>query len=139
MQKNLSWLWTSQALLSVTLPSSNIGTSRHAVHLFSSGLLQLCCIFIVSLLLHVSVCPPHILFSPLPPLPYDSPYSPSSSPAAASCPLPHLARRVTHECQAGIQGVCRRASLTGSVGAAAGRPCCPDSAGSRHKHAVLIG
>lgn len=55
------------------------------------------------------------------------PFLPPPSSPAASRPLPHLARRVPHECQAGIQGVCRRASLTGSAGAAAGRPCCPDS------------
>lgn len=68
------------------------------------------------------------------------PCPPQPSPPAASRPLPHLARRVPHECQAGIQGVCRRASLTGSAGAAPGRPCCPDSPGSqRQKHAVLIG
>lgn len=58
----------------------------------------------------------------------------------ASRPFPHLARRAPHECQAGIQGVCRRASLTGSAGAAAGRMSCPDAPGSkRQKHAVLIG
>lgn len=53
----------------------------------------------------------------------------------ASRPFPHLARRVPNECQAGIQGVCRRASLTGSAGAAAGRTCCPDSPGSQRQKA----
>lgn len=41
----------------------------------------------------------------------------------ASRPFPHLARRFPNECEAGIQGVCRCASLTGSAGAAAGRMC----------------
>lgn len=45
---------------------------------------------------------------------------------AASRPFPHFARRVPHECQAGIQGVCRRASLAGSAGASAGRTWCLD-------------
>lgn len=66
--------------------------------------------------------------------------SSSSSPAAASRPFPHFARWVPYECQAGIQGFCRCASLAGSVGAAAGRPWCLDSIPSpQHKHAVLIG
>lgn len=46
--------------------------------------------------------------------------SPPLLPAALR-PFPHLARRVPHECQAGVQGVCRRASLAGSAGASAGR------------------
>lgn len=89
---------------------------------------------------------PCLRLSVLPPASFTISTSPTLPPwppphAAASRPLPLLARRVSHECQAGIQGVCRRASLTGSAGAAAGRPCCPDSTGSlqQHKHAVLPG
>lgn len=93
------------------------------------------CLSILSLLLFFPVAPFTIRTYPAlraypapPPLP------------TASRPFPHLARRAPHECQAGIQGVCRRASLNGSAGAAAGRMSCPDSPGSkRQKHAVLIG
>lgn len=122
-------------------------TSRHAVHLFSSTVFFNSAGFFHSLPSPPSLCPSVCLCVYPPSAPstiwsYPSALHdhPTPSPPAASCPLPHLARRVPHECQAGIQGVCRRASLTGSAGAAAGRPSCPDSAGSqRHKHAVLIG
>ena len=122
-------------------------TSRHAVHLFSSTVFFNSAGFFHSLPSPPSLCPsvclcvyPPRLLLPYEPTPSPSMTTPPPPPPAASRPLPHLARRVPHECQAGIQGVCRRASLTGSAGAAAGRPSCPDSPGSqRHKHAVLIG
>jgi len=74
-------------------------------------------------LLHVSVCPLNLLLLPSPPLPHGPllpAMTPQTSPPAASRPLPHFARRAPNECEAGIQGVCRCASLTGRAGATAG-------------------
>lgn len=98
--------------------------------------------FIVYPLLHLSVCLPFptsstslrllLPYEPTPPSMPTPPLLPT-----ASCPFPHLAWRVPNECQAGIQGVCRRASLTGSAGAAAGRTCCPDSPGSQRQKSML--
>lgn len=79
---------------------------------------------VVCALLHLSlsVCPlptssTHHVNLPRPP--YPTPPRPLLPTAVR--PFPHFARRLPHECQAGIQGVCRRASLAGGAGAPAGR------------------
>lgn len=112
-------------------PPLSYETCCHAVHLFSSTVL-----FNFAVFFHSLPSPPSLCLSVLPTsstslrllLPHE-PTSPSMPtrplPLAASCPLPYLARRVPHECQAGIQGICRCASLTGSAGAATGRLSCP--------------
>lgn len=107
-------------------------STHHAVHLFSSTVYLNYTVFFHSLPFPPSLCLcilSHLLLLSfgsfyhlnLPPFSMPTPILPT-----ASRPFPHLARRFPHECEAGIQGVCRCASLTGSAGAAAGRMCYPD-------------
>lgn len=115
------------------IPLLPLKTSRHVAHLFSSSLQQYWFFIIVDPLLHFSLCLSDslsVLLFPPPRLttwPYPALHAPPRPlPPTASRPFPHFARWVPHECQAGIQGVCRRASLAGSAGASAGRMWCLD-------------
>lgn len=125
------------------IPLLPLKTSHLVAHPFSSSRQQYCFFYhsrpsppFLSLSVWLNVClySSHLLNLPhKPSMPHPTPPRPLLP--TASRPFPHFACRVPHECQAGIQGVCRRASLAGGAGASAGRMWCLDRVRVRTRNA----